>query len=904
VFSLFLLEQVKTCLIVGNNLCPIKNKIYHGHRKINMKTHTPKWKKKPIVLSIVLSLAGSLSVVTDINAQDKQVQIKIAEVPLDNALQGVAKKFGKQIIFFSNVADGLTAKPFFGSYTEEEALNMLLQNTELQYRYINSKTIVIEKAIVGAKLNEKKQVGTNSLTDNQKQQNTSNNRSPEKRKGTIENITVTAQRRIQNLQEVPISVSVMKDDLLDSITTNGADIRFMSARIPSLKIESSFGRSFPRFYIRGLGNQDYDLNASQPVSLIYDDVVQASPILKGFPVFDVQSVEVLRGPQGTLFGRNTPAGLVKFTSKRPTQDFQGYFSASYSSLNTLSTQGALSGGLTDTLSVRVSLLNQTRDDYIDTKAPGFEEKDVLGGYDDRAAKVQVLYEPTDKFSALFNYHTRDLDGTPTVFRASAITPGTNDFVDDFDRNVVYQDAAQRSTQSVKVDGGSIKLEYLDTDYSYTSVTGYESVEMFSRADVDGGYRVSSFGDPSGYTGELGTVPLFSVESADGIPNHSQFTQEFRIASNELGRFDYQAGAFFFTEDLDIDTFHYNEDGSVKRYLQQNQQTDAWAVFVSGDYDVSEDISITGGLRYSKDKKEYVAQRVISTSRDGEFFDPMYANTQDSAISWDLSATYKYSNDINLYSRVAKGFRAPSIQGRVVSGDNPQLSIADSETIHSIEVGAKSDLLDGAARVNFDIFYFQMNDQQLTAQSSFDEGAAKELLNIDKTVGYGFEVEAEYALTADLITTLGVSYNNTEIKDENAAILTCDFCTVRNPVDENGLIGVDGSSLPRAPEWIGNFTMRYSTQVGDGDLYFYTDWSYASEVQFSLIDAVEMQQDPYLEGGVRVGYLFAVNDYDMEIAAYGRNITDETALVGGLTINNLAGIVNEGRAWGADFKIKF
>jgi len=198
----------------------------------------------------------------------------------------------------------------------------------------------------------------------------------------------------------------------------------------------------------------------------------------------------------------------------------------------------------------------------------------------------------------------------------------------------------------------------------------------------------------------------------------------------------------------------------------------------------------------------------------------------------------------------------------------------------------------------------MNDQQLTAQSSFDEGAAKELVNVDKTVGYGFEAEGEYAITSDLITTLGVSYNNTEIQDKNVAISTCSFCTVKNPVDENGLIGIDGLSLPRAPEWIGNFTLRYGKEVGDGELYFYTDWSYASEVRFSLIDAVEMRQDPFLEGGVRLGYLFAVGKYDLEIAAYGRNITDETALIGGVTINNLAGVVNEGRLWGADFKVKF
>jgi iron complex outermembrane receptor protein len=448
------------------------------------------------------------------------------------------------------------------------------------------------------------------------------------------------------------------------------------------------------------------------------------------------------------------------------------------------------------------------------------------------------------------------------------------------------------------------MEYVGTDHTYTSVTGYESVEMFSRADVDGGYRVSSFGDPSGYTGELGTVPFFSVESADGIPDHSQLTQEFRLASNELGQFDYQAGIFLYAEDLDIDAFNFDEQGNVTRYLTQKQKNDAWALFVSGDYDITEEVKITGGIRYSKDKKDYVAQRIISTSRDGLFFEPFYANPEDSQVSWDISASYKYTSDINLYTRIAKGFRSPSIQGRILSGNTPKLSVADSETIHSIEFGTKSDLLDGAARVNFNIYYFQMNDQQVTAQSSFDEGAAKELLNLDKTVGYGFEVDSEYAITADLIMSLGGSYNNTEIKDTNAAVSTCAFCIVRNAVNEDGLISVDGLSLPRAPEWIGNFTLRYSKPLGDGELYVFTDWSYASSVQFSLIDAVETQQDPYLEGGIRAGYNWFVNKYELEVGVFGRNITDERSLVGGLTINNLAGIVNEGRFWGAEFKISF
>ena len=133
----------------------------------------------------------------------------------------------------------------------------------------------------------------------------------------VADIVVTATRRSENLQDIPLSVATVSDETLAAINSGGADIRGLSGRVPSLNIESSFGRTFPRFYIRGLGNTDFDLNASQPVSLVYDDVVLENPILKGFPAFDVDRVEVLRGPQGTLFGRNTPAGIVKFDTVRP-----------------------------------------------------------------------------------------------------------------------------------------------------------------------------------------------------------------------------------------------------------------------------------------------------------------------------------------------------------------------------------------------------------------------------------------------------------------------------------------------------------------------------------------------------------------------------------------------------------
>jgi len=131
----------------------------------------------------------------------------------------------------------------------------------------------------------------------------------------LDAVPVTAQRRSENIKDVPISITALSGEKLDIIGSGGDDIRVLASRVPSLNIESSFGRAFPRFYIRGLGNTDFDLNASQPVSLIYDDIVQENPILKGFPMFDLDQIEVLRGPQGTLFGRNTP--LAWSSSIRP-----------------------------------------------------------------------------------------------------------------------------------------------------------------------------------------------------------------------------------------------------------------------------------------------------------------------------------------------------------------------------------------------------------------------------------------------------------------------------------------------------------------------------------------------------------------------------------------------------------
>lgn len=715
----------------------------------------------------------------------------------------------------------------------------------------------------------------------------------------LEVIEVTARKRVENVQEVPVAVSALQGDNLDAYSSAAMDIRFMNARVPSLSVESSFGRTFPRFYMRGLGNSDFDLNASQPVSLVVDEIVQENPILKGFPVFDVERVEALRGPQGTLFGRNTPAGLIKFDSVKPSQDFDGFVSLSYGSKSTSDLRAAVGGGLTDKLSARISILRQDRDNYIDNEAPGFEKNDVLGGYTDQAARIQFLYEG-DNVNALFNYHMRDLDGKPVTFYANAFKAGSNELASGFSRDKVTHDSADRATQQVETEGASLKLEFDLGQFVVTSITGYESAELYSRADVDGGY-----GAVYAPTQGPGVITLDS-ETADGIPDHSQFTQELRLTSNLDGQFNYQVGFFYFNEDLTIESFAFDplfSNGAQTGYVIQEQETTAWAIFGSFDYDFNDRLSATLGLRYSDDDKEYNNKRTKSPLAWLGFPDSVTGsvNPSDSHVSWDLSATYKYTDDINLYARIANSFRAPSIQGRSLFAFDNGISVADSETITSYEAGVKSDILDGFGRLNYSVFYYQMDDQQLTSVGG-DSNTAR-LLNANETTGYGFEVDSEFMLSDNFLVTASVSYNNTELNDNSLSVPVCALCTVTDTVVDGRAL-VDGNSLPHAPEWIIAMTARYMKEIGDGEFYVYTDWSYRDDISFFLYESKEFNGKSLLEGGVRTGYTWYSGDNEYDVALFVRNITDEQQAIGAVDFSNSTAIVNEERFIGAEFKVSF
>ncbi len=715
----------------------------------------------------------------------------------------------------------------------------------------------------------------------------------------LDEITVTAQKREENIQDVPISITTLDGEKFELLTQGGGDVKALSGRVPSLLLESSFGRAFPRFYVRGLGNTDFDLNASQPVSMVVDDVVLENPVVKGMPIWDLERTEVLRGPQGTLFGRNTPAGIVKFDTVRPSQERDGFVSASFGTFDTIDAKAAFGGALTEKLSARVSLLYQSQADWIDNGFTG--EDEALGGHETGAFRLQFLYQGTDRFSALLNVHGWELDGTARIFRANILQQGDDELVGNFSQDRVFQDGLNE--QEISAQGGAFTLKYEFDFGTLTSISGYETMDMFSRGDIDGGFR-AVFAPPSG----PGFIP-FPAESGDGLPELDQFTQEIRLSTDTGGAWDWLVGFFYFDESLKAESFSYNSlGGNVQDgYAFQTQDTESWAVFTSLDFRPTDRFTLKGGLRYTTDEKEFSAERPDPTFQTPTF-GPILASTDADLVTWDLSGNFEASETVNIYGRAGTGFRAPSIQGRILfcadfqGGTNPAtncVSIAGEEEVLSFEVGLKSELLDRKLRLNLAVYEFTVDGQQLVAVGGQFNTAT--LLNADQSKGYGFEADIDWAPNAHWLITLGGSYNHTEIDDPNLGVAPCGGgCTVLDPI-VGGLARVDGNPLPHAPEWIFNGIFDYRRPAGSGLFSASIDWAYHSEKSFFLYESEEFNGDS-LEFGARIAYAFSEARY--ELALFGRNLTDEEIVQNGIDFNNLTGMMNDPRTVGLEFSLHF
>jgi iron complex outermembrane receptor protein len=557
--------------------------------------------------------------------------------------------------------------------------------------------------------------------------------------------------------------------------------------------------------------------------------------------------------------------------------------------------------------MRFSVQGQHRDNWIYDPIDNTHN----AGYDDWAARVQLLYRPTDIFSALFNVHGRTLNGTGDGFHANIMQPGSDgQLVPGFDPSKTYTDARINATHSTL--GANIHLTWDFPSLTVKSITGYESIRHDRlQGDVDGGHGPGNvFCNLSNSCGPPlsgpGYIP-FAVAGGRRATNY-QLTQEIQLISTSKGRFSGQTGVFVFYDDTRVANDDDNQTGTqVIDNTISVQRNNAEAIFGHLEYRMLDTLKLSGGVRFTRDAKNFL---VPFSNVVPPLPQPLSAAVTATKLNWDLTAAYQPGPDLNIYARAATGFRAPSF-GPPAAGPPPvPVQVARAEDNISYEVGIKADLFDHRARAAFDVYYFDVSHQQLTAVG----GAANvtQLLNSKDTIGKGAELDFQANLTKNLSLTLSSSYNYTRISDPDLSIAPCfDWsfavpglkCTELSPRNANGLAKVDGSPLPEAPRFVADASLRYSIPIrGGSELYAFTDWSYRTRMSIFLDSEKEFTAPALLLGGFRIGYLWTDRKY--EVAAFCRNCTNNIRLIYGINFNNFTGSVNEPRIVGAQLTARF
>ncbi|WP_085616904.1 MULTISPECIES: TonB-dependent receptor [unclassified Pseudomonas] len=669
---------------------------------------------------------------------------------------------------------------------------------------------------------------------------------------TLSKVVVTAQKREETVQEVPASISVLSGDKIRDSSLQSANevTRF----IPNASAGTTEGHGRPRWWIRGLGTGDQGANTVSPVGIYVDDVYIANISATGFPLFDQERVEVLRGPQGTLWGKNTTAGAINFISRKPTFERSGYAKAGYGDYDDRVLEGAISDALvTDRLAARLSFRHQGRDGYNENIA----DSNDRGALEDDAARLQFLAYINDDLEANLNVHARsyhDTGGYSTV--SYGLRPdGTNQFgyrIDPRQGKVNYNAKYQVQIDQV---GSNLNLNWQLGDLTLTSISAFEH---FTR---DG------FSDSDNTPQEL--------QRSFAYADSQQWSQELRLASPRENRLNWVVGLHYFNEDLDSRNASAALDNPfIPRYynnLTYNQGTESYAIFGSSTFSFTEDFSVTAGLRWTRETKDINLRRVqnqgqanFSNSdwwKPSSVSTPLVANAvQDEQNTWsdwtyDLTPEYQISDNARVYLRYAYGFRS----GGYNTGATSQATVAtvNPEYLTSYELGVKSEWLDGRLNANAALFYYDYEDIQLNIVSAVNNQTVSRLANGAEGEAYGAEFELEAVPVQNLHLNFALGLLHTEFTDYTSG--TSDYSGnkfVRAP-NVSAVIGAD---------------YRIPLEVG-GALVLATDWNTRSRQYFFSNDQSQnMRTGGYTLGNARVTYELPGDT--TQVSAYVSNLTDK------------------------------
>lgn len=697
----------------------------------------------------------------------------------------------------------------------------------------------------------------------------------------LEEIVVTAQKREQYLTDVGIAVTTFTGD--DVRRLKFAEPVDIAAQVPNLNMNNTFGTGIANVSIRGIGLNDYAVNNNPAAGVYIDDVYLVSPAMLNFQLFDIESIEVLKGPQGTLYGKNTTAGTVKFASRKPTEETQGFLTLDYGRYDRFFLESAAGGQLAPGFGIRIAAQTVQQGE-------GFQfnrttDRDV-GEVDRTSWRLVVDWQPADTVEILLNVHGGRDRSDPPLFNVNNILDPSDDA---FFGDVFSSAGGGPLRQDVKSTGASLTIDWsLSGLWSITSVTAYEDFSRFYQEDRDGSALIQ----------------------LDGFFDNQieQFSQELR-ATYIGDRLVLILGGFLGFDEVDTrDQFNSNDllplfglGGSTGVGNYYRQETDTKALFAHTEWRLNDRFRLNAGLRYTDDQKDFSnAFTFIVTpnlTTGGGFlcplrpagtpgvvdvadgiettcFSPVASDYDVGDVSGKIGVDFTGIDGALIYASVSKGFKSGGFQGQLTF--NPAaLGGFDEEELYAYEIGFKTSLGDRRVQLNGAAFLYDFNDLQFYGPL-FDSPFGP-LFGIDNAGGAevrGAELELVWLAGDGLDVQAGIGLLDTEITS-------------------SVLPGVaEGSVLPNSPEVNFNARINYRWDIGSS---FYGDVLVAAAFKDDLSYDIVRQPPETLEDGywlldARLS-ISAVNGR-WSVYLWGKNLSDERYRTQVLTSS-----VGFGESWG-------
>lgn len=684
----------------------------------------------------------------------------------------------------------------------------------------------------------------------------------------LEEIVVTAQKREQNIHDVPFAINVLDGDQMENLQMT--DSLEIINHVAGLMSGGTLNKTKPMIFLRGVGNSDFQTGSSSPVAVYVDDIFSGSNFGITSLLVDLERVEVLKGPQGTLWGRNTTAGLVNFVPNKadPGDPINGHASLSYGEFGDMNAQGAIGFPISDQVAGRIAANYNTRDGVFEAIGPGFTDSD-FAGWDWIAARGNLVFEPNDQMAISATVSFSEMNGSlrPAkalgTFGAGCSNPGElgttcGDVLGFVSTPDIHEVQPQADTfEDVESFGADIQITYDIGSTTLTSITAYSSSERQAFDDTD--YSPS---------------PLLETSYEDG---YDGFSQEIRLASNSSDGSTWVLGVYYYTDELEFYRGSviplFGLGGSLR---SQIVETDTAAIFGEVSYQVTDRLEVTGGLRWTTDKRTASIRSGIYTvvpqvfDSKGYAFDNITDLRQaidDQSRTFDepsgrISFVYNVSEDVNVWGTLGRGFKGGDSNSG--SRDPGSFNISEPEFVTSLETGLKTRMANNT--VSFDIsgFYYDYEDKQVFTEIVTGAGNVTILSNAGALTIYGLDVRMNWLPTNQFSIDAGLAYTNSEFDD---------FLNPGTGVDQSG------NTTAYTPEFNFDAIARYTWPLGNGgSISVQADAVFTDDVFFTNDNLPFVAQDAYWLVGGFIGYTTADERWDFRL--WGKNLTDEEYFVGG------------------------